>query len=117
MRCDPLFDELTYGLPSAPVEAVVEDTRYTAEATYDPDADEFDYRLTIAPPRASPIAVSAVRVGLFGRQRGARIAWRGGTATVEDTAEIADPRLRTAVELALARASAISTGTHGAARP
>jgi len=110
MRFDPLFDELTYGLPAAPVEALIGGTRYAATADYDADNDRFDYRLTIAPSDAAPFAVSAVRLGLLGRHRGARIVRHGSTTTIRDTTEIADVGLRGAVELALARASAIGAG-------
>ena len=114
MRCDPLFEALRYGLPSAPVQSVIGGTRYTATTDYDVDDDEFEYRLTIASPATAPIDVSAVRLGLFGRHRGALIAWRGRAIVVRDTAEIADAELRAAVERALARAGAIGTV---AARP
>ena len=101
MRCHPLRDEFSYGPPSAPVEALIAGTRYSATAGYDVDRDEFDYRLTIAPPSITPIAVSPVRTGLFGRHRGARVEWHGMTTTIRDTAELSNAELRGALELAL----------------
>jgi hypothetical protein len=119
MRCLPLHDQLRYGLVSAPVVAVLSGTRYTATAAYDPDRDEFDYRLMIAPPDQPPVAIAPVRLGLFGRHAGARIAWQGGTTTIRDTDELADARLRATVELALERAATLgapATTVHGGLR-
>jgi hypothetical protein len=109
MRCDPLFDDLTYGLPSAPVEGLIDGTRYTATASYDVDTDHLDYRLRIVPAGIAPIAVSAARLGLFGRHRGARVEWRGHTIAIHDTAQVRDGDLRAALELALTRAGVIGT--------
>ena len=110
----PLFDDLTYGLPSAPVEALLDGVRYRAAAIYDANADELDYRLTIIPPVTPWITVSAVYLGPFGRYRGARICSQGSRGTYRDTGEIADPFLRATVEQALRSVTQIGTDTRGA---